>query len=182
MAANQSHGALPLPHLEKPAKLLIVIAPYYSDIADGLLAGARRLLDAAGVVHETVEVPGALEVPVAISLAHRLSNYDGYVALGCVIRGETTHYDTVCNDSSRGLALLGLQGACIGNGILTVETREQALVRADPSNQDKGGGAAAAALHLIALARRWGGETKGVGFRPSGSFRIADDDDGRARA
>ena len=89
-----------------------------------------------------VEVPGALEVPTAIAMAERLSNFDGYVALGCVIRGETTHYDTVCNDSSRALTLLGLQGVCIGNGILTVENRTQAEVRADPAGQNKGGGAA----------------------------------------
>ncbi len=104
----------------------------------------------------------------AIALAHRMSNFDGYVALGCVIRGETTHYDTVCNDSSRGLTLLGLQGAAIGNGILTVENRDQAVVRADAAGQNKGGGAAAAALHLIALARKWGGETKGAGVQARG--------------
>jgi 6,7-dimethyl-8-ribityllumazine synthase len=98
-------------------------------------------------------------------MAERLARYDGYVALGCVVRGETTHYDTVCNDSSRALSLLGLQGACIGNGILTVENIGQAEVRANPADQDKGGGAAAAALHLIALARKWGGATKGIGFR-----------------
>ena len=86
------------------------------------------------------------------------------MALGCVIRGETTHYDTVCNDSSRGLTLLGLQGLCIGNGILTVETYEQAAVRAQADGQNKGGGAAAAALHLIALSRTWGRSGKPVGF------------------
>ena len=110
-------------------------------------------------------MPGALEVPSAIALAERQTSYDGYVALGCVIRGETTHYDTVCNDSSRALSLLGLQGACIGNGILTVENRTQAEVRADPAGQNKGGGAAFAALHLIALSRKWAGQTKGIGFR-----------------
>ena len=93
-----------------------------------------------------------------------MSNFDGYVALGCVIRGETTHYDTVCNDSSRAIQLLGLQGLCIGNGILTVETYDQAAVRADPEGQNKGGGAAAAALHLIALSRKWGQSEKSVGF------------------
>jgi 6,7-dimethyl-8-ribityllumazine synthase len=112
-------------------------------------------------------VPGALEVPTAIAMAERMANFDGYVALGCVIRGETTHYDTVCNDSSRGITLLGLQGACIGNGILTVENHDQAAVRADPAGQDKGGGAALAALNLIALARRWSGARKGIGFKPS---------------
>lgn len=174
MAGHETHHILPLPRFEKPAKGLIVVAPYYKDIADDLITGARATLDAAGVSHDLIEVPGALEIPTAIGLAHRMANFDAYVALGCIIRGETTHYDTVCNDSSRGLSLLGLQGACIGNGILTVETRQQAVVRADPKDQNKGGGAAAAALHLLALARKWGGETKGVGFRPSGSFQIAE--------
>ena len=85
-------------------------------------------------------MPGALEVPTAIGIAERMSNFDGYVALGCIIRGETTHYDTVCNDSSRGLTLLGLQGLCIGNGILTVENMAQAEVRAQADGQNKGGG------------------------------------------
>ena len=149
-------------------KLLIVVAPYYREIADQLVAGARAMAAAAGAETELVEVPGALEIPTAIRLARGLAEFDGYVALGCVIRGETTHYETVCNDSSRGLALLGLDGACIGNGILTVETRAQAVVRADAKGQDKGGGAAAAALHLIALERRWRGRGKGIGFRPGG--------------
>ncbi len=182
--AGQSHYTLPLPDFDKPARVLIVVAPYYRDIADALIAGARATLDAAGVTHDLVEVPGALEVPAAIALAHRQSNFDGFVALGCVIRGETTHYETVCNDSSRGLTLLGLSGACIGNGILTVETHAQAESRADPSGQNKGGGAAAAALHLMALSRRWGGETRGVGFRPAGQeFRMAGgDSEGPSRA
>ncbi|BAQ68253.1 6,7-dimethyl-8-ribityllumazine synthase [Rhodovulum sulfidophilum] len=177
MAEQDPHHALELPAFDRPAKLLVVVAPFYRDIADMLIAGAVATLDAAGVAHELVEMPGALEIPSAIALAHRLSNYDGYVALGCVIRGETTHYETVCNDSSRGLTLLGLQGALIGNGILTVEDRAQALRRADPADMDKGGGAAAAALHLIALARRWSGESKGVGFRPSGGIQIAEGSD-----
>lgn len=180
MASSETHHILPVPSFDKPVKLLIVIAPYYKDIADELLKGARAALDAAGAAHDTVEVPGALEVPSAIALAHRQSNYDGYVALGCVIRGETTHYDTVCNDSSRGLTLLGLNGACLGNGILTVENFEQARVRAEAVGQNKGGGAAEAALHLIALSRKWGRQTKGVGFRPTGSFQIADGGDGTA--
>lgn len=168
MAASESHHSLPLPSFDRPVKLLVVVAPYYRDIADQLVAGARAAAAAAGAECDLVEVPGALEVPAAIALAHRLAEYDGYVALGCVIRGETTHYDTVCNDSSRGLTLLGLQGACIGNGILTVENRDQAVVRADPAGQDKGGGAAAAALHLVALSRKWARRTKGIGFRPAG--------------
>lgn len=165
--AGASHYSLPLPAFDKPVKALIVIAPYYRDVADMQLAGARATLEAAGATHETIEVPGALEVPIAMGQAFRMSNFDAFVGLGCVIRGETTHYETVCNDSSRGLMLLGLQGACLGNGILTVETLEQAIVRADPAQQDKGGGAAAAALHLVALARRWGRPRGGVGFRPA---------------
>ena len=170
--AGASHYSPPPPSFDKPVKLLIVVAPYYKDIADDLVAGARAAAAACGAETDLVEVPGALEVPSAIALAERLSNYDGYVALGCVIRGETTHYETVCNDSSRALSLLGLQGACIGNGILTVENHGQAAVRADPAGQNKGGGAALAALHLIALARRWSGTTKGIGFRADeGAFR-----------
>ncbi len=165
MATAETHYTLPLPSFDKPVKLLIVVAPYYKDIADNLIAGARTVAVAAGAEVDLIEVPGALEVPSAIALAERLADYDGYVALGCVIRGETTHYDTVCNDSSRALSLLGLQGACIGNGILTVENRPQAEVRADPAGQNKGGGAAAAALHLVALSRKWAGSSKGIGFR-----------------
>ncbi|MCZ8081222.1 MAG: 6,7-dimethyl-8-ribityllumazine synthase [Rhodobacteraceae bacterium] len=165
MAGSETHYTLALPSFDKPVRLLIVVAPYYKDIADNLVAGARATAAACGAEVELVEVPGALEVPTAIAMAERLAKYDGYVALGCVIRGETTHYDTVCNDSSRAISLLGLQGAAIGNGILTVENRAQAEVRADPAGQNKGGGAAAAALHLIALSRTWAGQTKGIGFR-----------------
>ncbi len=162
--AGQSHDALPLPEFDRPVKALIVVAPFYRDIADDLIAGARKVLEAAGATHETVEVPGALEIPPAVGIASRTGDFDAFVALGCVIRGETTHYETVCNDSSRGLTMLGLSGVCIGNGILTVENMDQAAARA--GEQDKGGGAAAAALHLVALSRRWSGQTKGVGFKP----------------
>jgi 6,7-dimethyl-8-ribityllumazine synthase len=176
MAGHESHYILPRPEFDAPVKLLIVVAPYYKDIADHMIAGAKAEIEAVGGTWDIAEVPGALEVPTAIGMAERLSNYDGYVALGCVIRGETTHYDTVCNDSSRALQLLGLQGLCIGNGILTVENRKQAEVRADPADQNKGGGAAAAALHLIALARKWGGQRKGVGFVPkSEEIKLAGD-------
>ncbi len=162
--AGQSHYELPMPDFDRPVKVLIVVAPFYREIADDLIAGARAALDRAGAEHETVEVPGALEIPPAIGIASRTGDFHGFVALGCVIRGETTHYDTVCNDSSRGLTMLGLSGICIGNGILTVENYDQAVVRA--GEQDKGGGAAAAALHLVALSRRWSGATKGIGFKP----------------
>lgn len=166
MAASEQHYSLPLPSFAKPVKLLIVVAPYYKDITDQLVAGAEAVAAECGAESEVIEVPGALEIPSAIAMAERLAEFDAYVALGCVIRGETTHYDTVCNDSSRAISLLGLQGACVGNGILTVENREQALVRAEVAGQNKGGGAAAAALHLVALSRKWTRETKGIGFRP----------------
>jgi 6,7-dimethyl-8-ribityllumazine synthase len=143
-----------------------VVAPFYRDIADNLIAGARGVAADAGAEVDLIEVPGALEVPTAIAMAERMAKFDGYVALGCVIRGETTHYDTVSTDSARALSLLGLQGVCIGNGILTVENHAQAVVRADPAGQNKGGGAAAAALHLVALARKWSGPRGGFGFRP----------------
>jgi 6,7-dimethyl-8-ribityllumazine synthase len=174
MAVRESHHVLPRPRFERPTRLLLVTAPFYRDIADALMAGARTAIDAAGARHETAEVPGALEIPTAIGLASGSGEFDGYVALGCVIRGETTHYETVCADSSRGLTLLGLRGLCIGNGILTVENHAQAAVRADPAGQDKGGGAADAALHLIALARRFAPAQRPL---PGGSFRVAGGED-----
>ncbi len=152
----EQQGALPLPRLDPPPKVLLVAAPFYRPIADGLIAGARAVLDSVGARHELVEVPGSLELPVAIRLAAESGAWDGYVALGCVIRGETYHYELVCNESARGLTLLGVErGLAIGNGILTCETMAQAEARAEPGGMDKGGGAAAAALHLIALARRF---------------------------
>jgi 6,7-dimethyl-8-ribityllumazine synthase len=158
MASHEEHGVLPLHSLTPAPRLLIVAAPFYRKVADGLIAGARAVLDRAGAKHDLIEVPGALEVPVAVRMASESGAWEGYVALGCVIRGETTHYETVCNDSSRGLMLLGVErGLAIGNGILTCETMAQAEVRADPAEMDKGGGAAAAALHLVALARRFRG-------------------------
>ncbi|MEM6635637.1 MAG: 6,7-dimethyl-8-ribityllumazine synthase [Pseudomonadota bacterium] len=163
--AGQSHYTLPRPAFDRPVKILIVVAPYYKDVADALVGGARAEIEAAGGSTELVEVPGALEVPTAIRIAYRQANFDGFVALGCVIRGETTHYETVCNDSSRAIQLLGLEGACIGNGILTVESYDQAWARADTKQQNKGGGAAAAALHLVALTRRFGSRASPVGFR-----------------
>ena len=165
MAQSEQHYTLAQPSFEQPVKLLIAVAPYYKDISDNLLQGATQQIADVGGTFEMAEVPGALEIPTAISIAERLQKFDGYVALGCVIRGETTHYETVCNDSSRAITLLGLQGLCIGNGILTVETIEQAEVRADPDRQNKGGAAAAAALHLIAISRKWGNHGKDIGFK-----------------
>ena len=172
--AGPSHYIMPLPEFDKPVKILIVASPYYKDISDNQIAGAKAEIEKAGATWEIVEVPGALEIPTAIGIAERMSNFDGYVALGCVIRGETTHYDTVCNDSSRAITLLGIdRKMCIGNGILTVENRAQAEVRANPDEMNKGGGAAEAALHLIALARRFGPARR----KPvdDGSFRMAGD-------
>lgn len=162
--AGASHHIMQRAEFDKPVKILIVVSRYYKEIADNLIAGAVAEIEASGATYDLVEVPGALEIPTAIGIAERMSNFDGYVALGCVIRGETTHYETVCNDSSRALQLLGLQGLCIGNVILTVENQKQAEVRADPKDQNKGGGGAAAALHLVALSRKWGRPDKGVGF------------------
>ena len=174
---------LPRPEFSDPVKLLIVVAPFYRDIADMMIEGALAEVAAAGATHELIEVPGALEIPTAIAMADRMSNFDGFVALGCVIRGETTHYDTVCNDSSRGLTLLGLSGTLIGNGILTVENTDQAVARADPAQMNKGAGAAAAALHLIALARKWGKPKGGIGFRPDAEeYRLAGDGKGKTTA
>ncbi len=183
MAGTEKHTILPRPTFDRPVKVLIVVSPYYSDIAEGLLAGAKAELEAAGATWDVVEMPGALEIPTAIGISDRRSNFDGYVALGCVIRGETTHYETVCNDSTRALQLMGLQGLCIGNGILTVENREQAEVRADPEGQNKGGGAAAAALHLIALGRKWADTRKDIGFKPRGEDTLmAGQTDGKSIA
>ena len=162
--AGHSDNDMALPSFTKPVKVAIVIAPYYTAISNAQLASARAVLESAGATHETIEVPGSLEIPAAVSLAHRMSNYDGFVALGCVIRGRTSHYDVVVNESARGLMLLGLQGVAIGNGIITVENMEQAEERADTERLDTAGGAAAAALHLIALARRFGQPEKPMGF------------------
>ncbi|HUB85260.1 MAG TPA: 6,7-dimethyl-8-ribityllumazine synthase [Rhizomicrobium sp.] len=140
--------------------ILIVEARYYAHIADYLLDGATAALSAGGASFERVTVPGALEIPAAILFAAKMSEgagktYDGFVALGCVIRGETYHFEIVAGESARGLMDLGLHhGVCIGNGILTVENEEQALVRATPTGGDKGGDAARACLALINLRAR----------------------------
>ena len=142
--------------------ILIVEARYYAHISDYLLDGATAALSAGGAGFERVTVPGALEIPPAILFAAKMSEgagktYDGFVALGCVIRGETYHFEIVAGESARGLMDLGLQhGVCIGNGILTVENEEQALVRATPTGGDKGGDAARACLALINLRSRLG--------------------------
>ncbi len=155
MVARDRGAGLAPPVFERPTRVLIIAAPFYRAIADNHIAGARTAIEAARATQETVEVPGALEIPVAIRLAARAARFDGFVALGCVIRGETTHYELVANDSSRGIMELGTRlGLAIGNGVLTVENEAQAIERADPARQDKGGGAALAALTLIAFRRR----------------------------
>lgn len=165
MAEFNPEEALPLPEFEEPPKMLIVAAQFDREIAGLLVKGALRVLDAASACHEIVEVPGSLEIPPAIKFASRRDEYGGFVALGCVIRGETTHYETVCRESSQGLTMLGLAGHCIGNGILTVENRDQATERADPERLDKGGAAAVAALHLVALALKFSPGPKRMGFK-----------------
>jgi 6,7-dimethyl-8-ribityllumazine synthase len=138
----------------EPPRLLIVEARFYDDIADLLLAGATRALEQAGAAFDRVTVPGALEIPAAIRLALDEGRHDAFVALGCVIRGETSHYDIVAGESARGLMDLAVQrGALIGNGILTTDSGAQARARADPAGKDKGGGAARAALALLQLRR-----------------------------
>lgn len=137
------------------AKFLIVEARFYAHLNDLLVAGARKALEERGHETELLTVPGALEVPGAIALAVESGAYDGFVALGVVIRGETYHFEIVAGESARGLMALTLDGIAIGNGVLTVENEEQALVRADPARGDKGGEAAKAALALYELRRRF---------------------------
>ena len=137
-------------------KVLIVEARFYEDMADALAEGAAAVLDAAGVAYERVSVPGVLEVPVAIKYAADSNAYDGYVALGVVIRGETTHYEIVCNESARALMELGIKDQLsIGNGIQTVENSDQAWARCKMAEKDKGGGAARATLALMGLRDSW---------------------------
>ena len=139
-------------------KVLIVEARFYGAIADAQKAGAIAALDGAGATHESISVPGALEIPAAIAfVASGEQRFDGYVALGCVIRGETSHYDTVCNESARGLMDLALaDNLAIGNGIITVEDEDQAWARADQNRKDKGGDAARATLAMVKLKKQFG--------------------------
>ena len=138
------------------ATILLAEARFYPHLNDMLLDGARRAVEAAGHKHETLTVPGALELPGAIALATRSGRFCAFVALGVVIRGETYHFEVVSEESAAGLMQLTLQGFAIGNGILTVENEAQALVRADCEQGDKGGAAARAALALFELRERYG--------------------------
>jgi 6,7-dimethyl-8-ribityllumazine synthase len=137
------------------ARILIVEARFYDHLNDMLLAGARRAIEEAGHSHETVTVPGALEVPGALALAAETGRYDAYVAIGVVIRGETYHFEIVANESARGIMALTMDGIAIGNGILTTENEAQAIYRADPDQADKGGGAAKAALAMLDLRQKF---------------------------
>lgn len=138
------------------ARILIVEARFYAHLNDMLIAGARAALEADGHEVEVLTVPGALEIPGAIALAAESDQYDGFVAIGVVIRGETYHFEIVAGESARAIMALTMDGIAIGNGILTVENEAQALVRADPAQKDKGGEAAKAALALLALQERFG--------------------------
>lgn len=138
------------------ARILIVEARFYAHLNDMLVAGARAALEAAGHEVEVLTVPGALEIPGAIALAAEADLYDGFVAIGVVIRGETYHFEIVAGESARAVMALTMDGIAIGNGILTVENEAQALVRADPAQKDKGGEAVKATLALMALQDRFG--------------------------
>lgn len=136
------------------ARILVVESRYYPEIADALIAGAEREIERNGALCERIVVPGAFEIPGAIALA--AGRYDGFLALGCVIRGETSHYDYVCGESARALMDLAVQGKlAIGYGIVTVNTFEQAQARAFVDRGDKGGDSAHACLAMVALRRRW---------------------------
>ena len=138
------------------AHILIVEARFYPQLSDLLLTGARRAIEEAGHEHETISVPGALEIPAAIGLTAKSGRFCAFVALGVVIRGETFHFEIVAQESARALMELTLHGFAIGNGILTVENEEQARDRADPGRGDKGGDAARAALALHKLREQYG--------------------------
>ena len=137
------------------AKFLIVEARFYDHLNDMLIAGAKAAIKTAGHQAEVITVPGALEIPGAIALADQADMYDGYVAIGVVIRGETYHFEIVAGESARGIMALTMDGVAIGNGILTVENEAQALVRADPAQKNKGGEAAEAAIALLKLRERF---------------------------
>ena len=142
--------------ISRPPHILIVEARFYTDVADLLVRGAEAALTGVGATWERIDVPGTFEIPATINFA--LDRFDGFVALGCVIRGETTHYDYVCSESARGLQELALnKRAPIGYGILTTENKEQAIVRADPKQRNKGRDAVAACLRMIEVKRRFTG-------------------------
>lgn len=136
--------------------ILLVVAPFYDNITDQLIAGAQKVLQGQHYHTEIISVPGALEIPGAIMMSEQCHRFQGYVALGCVIRGETSHYETVCNESARGIMDLTLHyKLAVGNGIITVENEEQAYARSSPDNKNKGGEAAKACMGLVKLRQKW---------------------------
>lgn len=137
------------------AKFLIIEARFYAPLNDMLIAGAKAALEDAGHEVELLTVPGALEIPGAIAVAVESGKFDGFVAIGVVIRGETYHFEIVAGESARAIMALTMDGIAIGNGIITVENEAQALVRADPNQKDKGGEAAKAAMALLEIAGRF---------------------------
>lgn len=134
------------------AKILIIHSNFYEDISNALISGASAVLEAADMEFDKIEVPGVLEIPAALAMAVKSKKYDGYVLLGCVIRGETTHYEIVANESARAIMnLMCKKCLALGNGIQTVENEEQAWARANIDDKNKGGGAAKAALAMIGV-------------------------------
>ena len=153
--AGHSDNDLALPEFTSPPKVAIVIAPYYTAIATAQLKAVRAVLERVEAEVEVIEVPGSLEIGPAIAMADAAGAFDGFVALGCVIRGATSHYDVVVSESARAITYLALEGIAVGNGIITVENIAQAEERADGGRLNTGGGAAEAALHLIGLRQRF---------------------------
>jgi 6,7-dimethyl-8-ribityllumazine synthase len=155
MGSKSSKNARSKGRTDVMATILIVEARFYPHLNDMLLDGARKAIEAAGHKHETITVPGALELPSAIALAAKSGRFCAFVALGVVIRGETYHFEIVAEESARALMDLTLEGFAVGNGVLTVENEEQAIVRADPKQLDKGGHAARAALALLEIREEY---------------------------
>lgn len=151
MPNSEKHHILPAPKFTNPTRILIVISPYYTEITDGLLGGATAAIQASGATYDVAEVPDVFEIPTAIKLATAARFYDGFVALGCVINDEISEYNVQCNETTRGLMLLGLDGVCVGNGILAVEKHKRAKTMAN----NIGSVAAMGAMHLIRLKRRF---------------------------
>ncbi len=166
MTRSDSPDTLPLPGFDKPVRLLIVVAPTDRGVTDLLLAGARATAALCGAEVEVIEVAGPLDLPTAIGISERMAKFDGYVALGCIVGDETPERATLRQTAAHGIGLLGLQGLCIGNGLVMGLSRQTALAQAAATGPDLGGQAAAAALHLIALCRKWASMPKGIGFRP----------------
>ncbi len=146
--------------MAKKPQVLIVEARYYAHIANELLRGAQAALDSGGAEYDRIDVPGCFEIPGAIAMAAAAGKYDGFIALGCVIRGETSHYDLICAECARGIQDLTLKGLAVGFGVLTVENERQAMARARKDKKDKGGEAARTCLAMIALKQRFSDKSR----------------------